>query len=98
VLANPAQSRSLARLCLDAGASVRTIQRSFLREVGTDFESWRRQLRLTKAIELLVAGYSVKEVAASVGYRQSSAFVDTFRRTFGSTPKAWTLELARRNR
>jgi AraC-like DNA-binding protein len=98
VLANPAQSRSFARLCSDSGASVRTIQRSFLREIGTDFESWRRQLRLTKAIELLVAGHSVKEVAASVGYRQPGAFVDTFRRTFGSTPKAWTLELARRNR
>jgi AraC-like DNA-binding protein len=97
VLANPAQSRSLARLSADAGASVRTIQRIFLKEIGTDFESWRRQLRLTKAIELLVAGHSVKEVAASVGYRQPSAFVETFRRTFSTTPKAWMLDLARRD-
>ncbi len=98
VLASPAQSTSLARLSADAGASVRTIQRTFLREVGTDFESWRRQFRLTKAIELLVAGHSVKQVAASIGYRQPSAFVETFRRTFSTTPKAWMLALSRHDR
>jgi AraC-like DNA-binding protein len=42
-----------------------------------------------KAVELLVAGHSVKEVAFSVGYQQSSAFVALFRTTFGTTPKAW---------
>jgi hypothetical protein len=36
-----------------------------------------------------VAGYSVKEVAARIGYRQPSSFVETFRRTFSSTPEAW---------
>ncbi len=92
------RSRSLAVLSKQAGASVRTIQRIFRKETGTDFESWRRQLRLTKAVELLVAGRSVKEVAFSVGYRQPSAFVETFRRTFGSTPRAWARELAERNR
>ena len=69
----------------------------FSKKSGTDCESWRRQFRLTRAIELLVAGHSVKEVAASVGYRQPSAFVETFRRTFSTTPKAWMLDLARRD-
>jgi AraC-like DNA-binding protein len=44
---------------------------------------------LTKAVELLVSGYSIKEVAGKVGYCQPSAFVEMFRRTFGTTPKAW---------
>ena len=92
------QSKSLGALAKDAGGSVRTIQRIFRKETGTDFDSWRRQLRLTKAIELLIAGRSVKEVAFSVGYRQPSAFVETFRRTFGSTPRAWARELAGRHR
>jgi len=91
------RARSLAVLSKEAGASVRTIQRIFRRETGIDFESWRRQLRLAKAVELLVAGRPVKEVAFSVGYRQSSAFVETFRRTFGSTPKAWMRRLADRD-
>jgi AraC-like DNA-binding protein len=89
ILQDPAETKSMAVLCSEAGVSVRTIERVFRKEVGTSFESWRRQVRLTKAVELLVSGYTVKEVAYKVGYRQSSAFVDMFRRTFGTTPKAW---------
>ncbi|HEY1501215.1 MAG TPA: helix-turn-helix transcriptional regulator [Acidobacteriaceae bacterium] len=97
VLAAVGDTRPLAALCRDAGVSVRTIQRIFRKEIGSDFESWRRQVRLTRAVELLVSGRSVKEVACSVGYRQSSAFVESFRRTFGVTPKAWTLKLEKLN-
>jgi AraC-like DNA-binding protein/mannose-6-phosphate isomerase-like protein (cupin superfamily) len=98
VLANPSLFRTLADLCAHFAVSVRTVQRTFRREVGTDFASWRRQVRLTKAVELLVSGCSVKEVAFAVGYRQSSAFVEAFRRIFGETPKAWTLSLAKLNK
>jgi AraC-like DNA-binding protein/mannose-6-phosphate isomerase-like protein (cupin superfamily) len=89
VLRNPAESKAMAALCAEAGASVRTIERVFRKEIGIDFESWRRQVRLTKAVELLVSGFSIKEVAYKIGYRQSSAFVEMFRRTFGIPPKAW---------
>ena len=89
ILRNPAESKSMAALCAEVGASVRTIERRFRKEVGSDFESWRRQVRLTKAVELLVSGCSIKEIAFKIGYRQSSAFVDLFRQTFGTTPKAW---------
>jgi AraC-like DNA-binding protein len=47
-------------------------------------------MRLTRAVELLVSGSSVKQVAFSVGYNQPSAFVAAFRRVFGVTPKIWT--------
>lgn len=97
VLKNPAQSMRLAELCYDAGVSVRTIERVFRKEVGIDFDSWRRQVRLMKAVELLVSGCSVKEVAFGVGYRQSSAFVKAFRQTFGTTPKAWISALEKLN-
>jgi AraC-like DNA-binding protein len=89
ILRNPAESKTMVALCAKAGVSVRTIERTFLKEVGTSFESWRRQVRLTKAVELLVSGCSVKEVAYKIGYCQTSAFVEMFRRTFGTTPKAW---------
>jgi AraC-like DNA-binding protein len=89
ILQNPADSKPMAALCAEAGASVRTIERVFRRELGSSFELWRRQVRLTKAVELLVSGYSIKEVAHKVGYCQSSAFVEMFRRTLGTTPKAW---------
>jgi AraC-like DNA-binding protein/mannose-6-phosphate isomerase-like protein (cupin superfamily) len=93
ILQNPAESTTMAVLCAKAGVSVRTVERTFLNEVGTSFESWRRQVRLTTAVELLVSGRSVKEVAYKVGYCQTSAFVEMFRRTFGTTPKAWVSAL-----
>jgi AraC-like DNA-binding protein/mannose-6-phosphate isomerase-like protein (cupin superfamily) len=93
VLQNPAQSKTLQMLCHAAGVGVRTIQRAFQTDVGIDFDSWRRQVRLTKAAELLVAGQSVKEVAFAIGYSQPSAFVEAFRRTFGATPRVWAASL-----
>ena len=92
-IANQADAPSLDALCRKVGVSVRTIQRTFRKEVGTSFEFWRRQVRLMKGIELLVEGCSVKTVAAEVGYRQPSTFVQLFRRTLGVTPKAWASSL-----
>ncbi len=89
VLRNPAEPKTMAVLCFEVGVSVRTIERVFRHDVGASFESWRRQVRLMKAVELLVAGSSINELAYRVGYCQPSAFVEMFRRTFGTTPKAW---------
>jgi len=97
VMANPAERRSLAILCKSAGASVRTIQRVFRREVGSDFEFWRRQVRLMKAVESLVSGRSVKEAGSALGYRQPTAFVEMFRGILGTTPGAWVHALERQN-
>jgi AraC-like DNA-binding protein len=94
VLADPARSKTLAALCAESGVGVRTLERLFRKDAGMDFESWRRQVRLMKAVELLVSGQSVKEIAAGIGYRQSSAFVQMFRRAFGTTPKAWVATLS----
>jgi AraC-like DNA-binding protein len=46
-----------------------------------------------KAIELLVSGQSVKQVADALGYRQPTAFVEMFRGILGATPGAWTKSL-----
>ena len=89
VMASPRQVVPLDVLCRKFGISLRTLQRLFRREVGTDFETWRRQARLMKAVEFLAAGRSIKETAFAVGYRQASTFVVMFRRSLGMTPKAW---------
>jgi AraC-like DNA-binding protein len=97
VIGNPAARLSLAVMCGSAGACVRTIQRVFRREVGTDFEFWRRQVRLMKAVEFLVSGLSVKETSGALGYRQPTAFVAMFRGVLGTTPGAWVHALHRLN-
>jgi transcriptional regulator GlxA family with amidase domain len=94
MIADQAHNPSLDSLCARAGASVRTIERLFRSEVGTDFATWRRQARLMKAVELLAAGSLVKQAAFATGYRQPSAFVEMFRRAFATTPKAWAAALA----
>ena len=97
VMRNPGERQSLATMCGSVSASVRTIQRVFRREVGSDFEFWRRQVRLMKAVELLVSGHSVKEVGFALGYRQPTAFVEMFRGILGTTPGAWIKALQRLN-
>jgi len=96
IVDNPALRVPLASLCASAAVSVRTLQRIFRREIGTDFGRWRQQVRLMKATELLVAGRSVKQVPLAVGYRQPSAFVALFRETFGTTPRVWMRQVVRR--
>jgi AraC-like DNA-binding protein len=90
---DPAESRTLRVRCKEAGVGVRTLERVFEKNVGISFGAWRRQVRLMKAIELLVEGRSVKEASARVGYQQPSAFVEMFRRSLGTTPRAWSFGL-----
>jgi AraC-like DNA-binding protein len=94
IMKNPAESKPMTAMCAVEGTSVRTIQRIFREEVGTSFELWRRQVRLAKAVELLISGRSIKETAFRIGYSQSSAFVEIFRQTFGKSPKMWISDLA----
>lgn len=86
-------SPSLQAVCNEAGVSTRTLQRLFKKELGVDVATWRRHVRLTRALELLISGRSVKEIAFLVGYKQASAFVVSFRRVFGVTPRIWAQTL-----
>jgi AraC-like DNA-binding protein len=96
IIANPERTIAFGAQCHQAGVSLRTMQRIFRRDVGTDFETWRRQVRLMKAVELLASGRSIKEVAFAVGYQQPSTFVAMFRSCLGATPKAWISALTTR--
>ena len=51
--------------------------------------SGRSQADPTVPAQQPTASRSVKEVACKIGYSQSSTFVELFRQTFGTTPKAW---------
>jgi AraC-like DNA-binding protein len=97
ILSSPRDVKKLEPQCRTIGVSVRTMQRLFLRDVGMDFETWRRQARLVGAIEMLAAGHSVKASASAMGYRQSSTFVAMFRRVMGVSPKSWISSILRGN-
>ncbi|GAA0468302.1 putative transcriptional regulator, AraC family protein [Paractinoplanes deccanensis] len=84
--ANPADQRSLTELGREVGAAERTLSRLFRAETGMTFPQWRSQLRLHHAVTLLAAGRSVTRVAADCGFRSPSAFIESFRAAFGTTP------------
>jgi AraC-like DNA-binding protein len=83
------QREPLSRICAVAGASKRTIERLFQRDVGMSVGNWRQQLRLMRAMELLAEGAKVTHAAMEAGYSTPSAFISMFRRTLGSTPASY---------
>jgi AraC-like DNA-binding protein/quercetin dioxygenase-like cupin family protein len=85
----PADGRPLARICTAAGASRRTIERLFRRDLGMSVGQWRQQLRLLTALRLLAEGAKVTHAALEAGYGTPSAFIAMFRRALGSTPAAY---------
>lgn len=88
ILENPRDDTSLAEFATAAGVSARTVMRAFLSEAGCGFAQWRSQARLISSLSLLASGISVSGVAAQVGYRTTSGYIDAFRRAYGRTPAA----------
>lgn len=86
LLADPANTEKLSRLCRGSGASKRTVERLFQDEVGITFGKWRQQLRLMHAVRLLAEGAKVTHAALEAGYSTPSAFICMFKKVLGFTP------------
>lgn len=86
LLANPSLDTSLEQWGAEVGASARNLSRLFQAQTATTFEQWRIQVRLRLAMGLLATGMPVATVGRKVGYKTSSAFVQSFRRVLGCTP------------
>lgn len=89
MLQDLADDRTLEAWARYAGMSRRTFMRTFSADVGMTFGRWRQQARLFAALEMLVQGESVTEVAIAVGYDSVSAFVEMFRTMMGNTPQKY---------
>ncbi|MDQ4135015.1 MAG: helix-turn-helix transcriptional regulator [Pseudomonadota bacterium] len=87
--ADPADPRGPEAWGRELGMSERTLSRRFEAEVGMSLRSWRRRLRLFKAIELMGGGLDVTRTAMELGYGSTSAFVYAFRTEMGCSPQAY---------
>ena len=87
--ADPADPRSAEEWSRELGMSSRTMSRRFESEVGMSLRSWRRRVRLFKAIELLGGGMDVTRVAMELGYGSPSAFIYAFRTGMGASPQVY---------
>jgi len=87
--AEPADDRSAAEWGRLLGMSTRTLTRRFEAEMGISLRSWRRRMRLFKAIEMLGGGLDVTRTALELGYGSPSAFIYAFRTEMGQSPQAY---------
>ena len=90
ILADPADKRTTSDWASMCGMHSRTLARQFTSETGMSFTQWRILARLQLAIRELAAGHPVARVSRSLGYRNTSTFIDHFRTLTGQTPAAYT--------
>ena len=86
LLRNPTDKKGLDVWARETGASLRSFTRKFKEETGTSFAKWRQVLRLQTSMEMLSEGQSVSDVAFALDYGSVSAFVEAFRKHYGSPP------------
>ena len=72
-----------------SAAPVGAETRRFEAEVGISLRSWRRRMRLFKAVEMLGGGLDVTQTALDLGYGSPSAFIYAFRTGMGASPLAY---------
>jgi AraC family transcriptional regulator, regulatory protein of adaptative response / methylphosphotriester-DNA alkyltransferase methyltransferase len=85
-----ANDLDLDTLARRLATSRRQLQRSFMEAGETSFRSYLAEVRMRHARDLLRQGQlPVREVAASVGYRQPAQFAKTFRRHHGAPPSSF---------
>ncbi|MGU3843398.1 helix-turn-helix domain-containing protein, partial [Vibrio diabolicus] len=77
---------SLTTLASKVGASTKTVTRLFKSETGMNYQDWRQQWRLLKAVELLSTGMPVSAVADWLEFSSDSAFIAFFKKQTGQTP------------
>lgn len=77
----------LAHLC---DMTVRHLSRAFRTETGQTLGRYIDSVMVGRAKTLLMAGVPVRDVAASIGYANSSSFTSAFRRATGLLPSEIT--------
>jgi len=86
VMQSPGSNEPLHGLARQYGVGCRTLERRFRDETGISFGLWRQKVRMLDSVRLLAEGKSVTDAAMDTGYSSVSAFIATFKRTFGCTP------------
>jgi len=91
---DPSDERNVGEWARELGMSSRTLTRRFEAELGLPLRSWKRKLRLFRAIELLGGGLSVTTAAMELGYGSASAFIFAFRSELGCSPYSYMSQRA----
>lgn len=75
----------------ELGTTKEQLQMYFTDKLGVDFRSWRTELRIKDAKEMLLKhkDYSINFVSETVGFSDRSNFHRQFSKSVGCSPKEW---------
>lgn len=79
----PSVKVTLEALAVDCGASVRTLNRLFARQLGCSFRQWRERVLMGRARQLQHQGMAPAEIAGILGYEDPDAFSAALARVMG---------------
>lgn len=87
VLGDLSRRYTLSELAAIVRMSSSGFRNLFTKELGCSFGKWQKRQRFEMAKSLLCGGdLSVKEIAAAIGYQDSSHFVREFEMAYGQSP------------
>lgn len=86
---NPGDNTSVVAWAKKLFTTERTINRKFQRELGMSFREWRMRLRFYQAVTLLHQDITIEEIAFSLGYSSSSAFINMFKKFANISPQRY---------
>lgn len=81
---------SLVRLADEFFISKSHLSRIFKKMTGVTINAYTSHIRILKAKEFLVKGYSVNIVSEKVGFKSPSHFISTFEKFIGMSPKKYS--------
>lgn len=84
--ADPANNSTLEDLAKQINMTERTLARLSLKELSMSLNEWRQRLKVMKAMSMLNEGRTVENIALDLGYANSSAFINMFKRWMKITP------------
>lgn len=80
---DPSVKMTLEALARDCGASVRTLNRLFARQLGCSFRQWRERVLMGRARQLQHQGMAPSQIAGILGYEDPEAFSAALARVQG---------------
>lgn len=83
---DPAGRQTLTQWAHTFAMSERNLARLVVKETGLSFRRWRHQMQLILALRLLIGGKSVQQIAQTLGYDSTTAFITMFKKGLGQTP------------
>lgn len=87
ILKNPKEANDLNKWAERASMSRRSFSDAFKEATGLSFNQWCLKLKIAVAVQRILDGKDIKNIAYDLGFTHPSHFISTFKAQTGLTPK-----------